>query len=88
MTEVPPQETMPRWALFADDVLTFAEARRKAAIAAVRKFVGEVNPVLSDRSRRKSVIESRLALAEELVTARIAFRRSVVRRAGQLTARD
>lgn len=84
MTETT-QPALPRWAQFWDDVLTAREVRRKSAIDAVRRFV-ELNPLISDRSRRKAVIEARLQLAEELVSARIEFRRAVVRSAAQVAA--
>jgi hypothetical protein len=42
-----------------------------------------VTPVLPDQSRRKTVIDAALDLAEELSTARIEFLRSVVRNAGE-----
>jgi hypothetical protein len=87
MTETPHQN-LPRWAVFADEILTAAEVRRRAAIAAVRRFVDEIHPVVSDRSRCKTVIDSRLDLAEDLTAARILFRRSVVHSVGQLVTKD
>ncbi len=82
MTEAP-QKTEPRWAELSDDVLESLEAGRKRGIEAVRKFVDEVSPVVDGESRRKTVIDAALNLAEELVTTRIEFMRSVVRSAGE-----
>jgi len=83
-----PQKTGPAWAGLSDDVLESVETGRKAAIEAVRKFVDEVTPVITDQSRRKTVIDAALDLAEELVTTRIEFLRSVVRRAGQTLSNE
>ena len=70
MTETP-QKTAPGWAELSDEVLESVETGRMAAIEAVRKFVDEVTPVLADQSRRKTVIDAALDLAEELVSMRI-----------------
>jgi hypothetical protein len=83
-----PQKTAAGWADLSDDVLESVETGRKAAIEAVRKFVDEVTPVITDQSRRKTVIDAALDLAEELVTARIEFLRSVVRSAGQTLSKE
>jgi hypothetical protein len=77
------QKTEPRWAGLSDEVLESVEAGRKQAIEAVRKFVDQVNAEVPDQSRRKTVVDAALDLAEELVTARIEFFRSVVRSAGE-----
>lgn len=82
MTEAP-HKAEPRWAELSDDILESVEAGRKKALDAVRKFVDEVNPAVTDQSRRKKVIDAALDLAEELFTARIEFLRTVVRSAGQ-----
>jgi len=87
MTETP-QKTAPGWAELSYDVLESVESGRKTAIEAVHKFVDEVTPVIADQSRRKTVIDAALDLAEELVTARIEFLRSVVRSAGQTLSKD
>jgi hypothetical protein len=86
MTEAP-QKTEPRWAELSDDVLESLEAGRKRGIEAVRKFVDEVSPVVEGESRRKTVIDAALNLAEELVTTRIEFMRSVVRSAGEAVSK-
>lgn len=86
MTEAP-QKTEPRWAEFSDEILESLEAGRKRGIEAVRTFVDEVNPVVDGESRRKTVIDSALKLAEELVTTQIEFMRSVVRSAGDAVSK-
>ena len=83
-----PQKSAPAWAELSDDVLESVETGRKAAIEAVRKFADEVTPVLADQSRRKTVIDAALDMAEELLTARIEFLRSVVRSAGQTLSKE
>ena len=85
MTEAP-EKGQPRWAELSDDVLESVEAGRKQAIEAVRKFVDQISPVLPEQSRRKTVVDAALDLADELVTARMEFFRSVVRSAGQAAA--
>ncbi len=82
------QKTGPAWAELSDDVLESVETGRKTAIEAVRKFVDEVTPVISDQARRKTVIDAALELAEELVTTRIEFLRSVVRSAGKTLSNE
>ena len=82
MTEAP-HKTEPRWAELSDEVLESVEDGRKKAIEAVRKFVDEVSPAVDDQSRRKTVIDAALNLAEELITTRIDLVRSIVRSAGQ-----
>jgi len=85
MTQSPektPEKSEPRWAQISDDVLESLENGRTQAIEAVRKFVDQISPVLPEQSRRKTVVDAALVLAEDLVTARIEFLRSVVRSAG------
>ncbi len=82
MTQAP-QKSEPRWAELSDDVLESLEAGRTRGIEAVRKFVDEVTPGADGESKRKSVIDAALELAEELVTTQIEFMRGVVRSAGQ-----
>lgn len=79
--------SLPPWAEFVDQILLAAEERRRSAIRSLRAFVEEVNPVISDRSRRKSIVESRLRLAEARVASRMAFRRNVVAAVVKLTAK-
>ncbi len=82
MTQTP-GKSAPRWAEVSDDVLESLESSRKQAIEAVRTFVDQISPVLPEQSRRKTVIEAALNLAEELGAARIEFFRSVVHSAGE-----
>ena len=78
-----PEKSAPRWAEVSDDVLESLESSRKQAIEAVRTFVDQISPVLPEQSRRKTLIEAALNLAEELGAARIEFFRSVVHSAGE-----
>ncbi|ORW60163.1 hypothetical protein AWC20_08835 [Mycobacterium parmense] len=82
-----PAKSEPRWAELSDDVLESVEAGRKQAIEAVRKFVDQISPVLPEQSRRKTVVDAALDLADELVTTRIEFFRSVVRSAGEVMSK-
>jgi hypothetical protein len=77
------QPTLLPWAQFRDDMLTSREVRRKAAIDAVRRFV-DSNPMITRHPRRKAVIEARLQLREDLLSARFQFRRAVVRNLNRL----
>lgn len=86
MTQAP-QKTEPRWAELSDEVLESLEAERKRGIDAVRAFVDEVSAAVDGESRRKTVIDAALKLAEELVTTRIEFMRSVVRSAGEAVSK-
>lgn len=81
MTQAP-EKSQPRWAELSDEVLESVESGRREAIEAVRKFVDRVSAEVPDQSRRQTVVDAALELAEELVTARIEFFRSVVRSAG------
>ena len=81
--EIREQPSLLPWAQFRDDMLTSREVRRKAAIDAVRRFV-DSNPMISRHPRRKAVIEARLQLREDLVSARFQFRRAVVRNLNRL----
>jgi hypothetical protein len=86
MTDAP-EKLQPRWAELSDDVLESVEAGRKQAIEAVRKFVDQISPVLPEQSRRKTVVDAALDLADELVTARMEFFRNVVHSAGQAVSK-
>ncbi len=83
MTETQQPPSLLPWAQFRDDMLTSREARRKAAIDAVRRFVDH-HPIINRHPRRKAIIEARLQLREDLVSARFQFRRAVVRNVSQL----
>lgn len=79
------QTVVERAADLSDDVLKSVEAGQLAAIDAVRKFVDTVDEALSakdDRSsRRETVIDAALDMADRLVTTQYEFLRSVVRSA-------
>ena len=82
-----PQKSEPRWAELSEEVLESVETGRKQAMEAVRKFVDQVGPVLPEESRRKAVVEAALDLADDLVSARMEFFRSVVRSAGEAVSK-
>jgi hypothetical protein len=69
----------------SDDVLKAVESGQRAAIEAVRKFVDTVDealPTIGDRpSRRETVIDGALEMAEKLVSTQYDFLRSVVQSA-------
>lgn len=81
--QAPQKSEPPRWAELSDEVLESVESGRKQAIESVRKFVDQISAQVPDQSRRKTVIDAALQLAEELVTTRMEFYRSVVRSAGE-----
>ena len=69
----------------SDAVLKSVEAGQLAALDAVRKFLDSVDealPAIGDRpSRRETVIDAALEMADKLVTTQYDFIRSVVRSA-------
>ena len=69
------------------EVLKSVEAGQRAAIEAVRKFVDTVDealPAIGGRpSRRETVIDAALELADRLVTTQYQFLHTVVRDAGR-----
>jgi CHASE3 domain sensor protein len=85
MTEA--QKTVAeRTAELSEELLDSVESGRKAVTDAIRKFVGtmeEASPALADESRRKTVIDAAVDLADSLVTTQIQFLRSVARTAGE-----
>ena len=70
----------------SEDVLKSVERGQRAAIEAVRRFVDTVDdalPAIGDRpSRRQTVIDAALDMADKLVTTQYDFLRNVVRDAG------
>lgn len=74
-----------RTADLSGEVLKSVEAGQRAAIEAVRKFVDTVDaalPAIGDRpSRRESVIDAALDMADKLVTTQYDFLRSIMRSA-------
>jgi hypothetical protein len=86
MTSTEKKTVVEQAAGLSDEVLESVEAGRRAAIEAVRKFVDtvdEVTPALVDASRRKTIVDAALDLADSLVTTRVEFLRSVVRNASE-----
>jgi hypothetical protein len=78
------EETLAgRAADLSEDVLGQVEDAQRAAIKAVRKFVEKVDeaiPALGDRpTRRETVIEAALDMADSLVKTQYEFLRNVVR---------
>jgi hypothetical protein len=72
-----------RAADLSDEVLKSVESGQRAAIDAVRKFVGAVDeslPAHGDEgpSRRKTIVDAALDMADKLVTTQYEFIRSVV----------
>ena len=86
-TTKPAEQKSPvdRSAELSDEVLKAVEAGQRAAIEAVRKFVDtvdEVLPALGGRpSRRETIIDAALDMADRLVTTQYNFIRNVVRSA-------
>jgi hypothetical protein len=83
MTEIQQHPGTLPWVQFRENMLTARETHRKAVIDAVRRFV-DVHPVVSRLPWVKTVIDARLQLREDLVSARFQFHRTVVRSLGQL----
>lgn len=79
------KSAVARTADLSEDVLKAVEAGQRAAIEAVRQFVDTVDealPAIGDRpTRRETVINAALEMADKLVTAQYDFLRSVVRKA-------
>ena len=69
----------------SEEVLKTVEAGQRAAIEAVRKFVDTVDealPAIGDRpSRRETLIDAALDMADKLVTTQYDFLRSIMRSA-------
>ena len=86
MTSTEKKTVVERAAGLSDEMLESVEAGRRAAIEAVRRFVDivdEATPALGDPSRRKTIVDAALDLADSLVTTRLEFLRSVVRSASE-----
>jgi N-acetylglucosamine kinase-like BadF-type ATPase len=85
ITAADQKSPVDRTAELSDEVLKAVEAGQRAAIEAVRKFVDtvdEVLPALGERpSRRETIIDAALDMADRLVTTQYNFIRNVVRSA-------
>ena len=81
------KRAVARTAELSEEVLKSVEAGQVAALKAVRKFIDTVDealPAIGDRpSRRQTVIDAALEMADRLVTTQYDFLRSVVRSADQ-----
>ncbi len=79
------QGAVARTADLSEEVLKTVEAGQRAAIEAVRKFVDTVDealPAIGDRpSRRETLIDAALDMADKLVTTQYDFLRSIMRSA-------
>jgi hypothetical protein len=85
MTETEQQPSTIPWVRFREEILTAREVSHKAVIDALRRFV-DAHPVISRRPRLRAIIEARLQLREDLVSARLQFRRAVLHGVGQLVS--
>jgi len=83
----PPKQkgAVAKTADLSEEVLKTVEAGQRAAIEAVRKFVDTVDealPAIGDRpSRRETLIDAALDMADKLVTTQYDFLRTIVRSA-------
>ena len=81
------KRAVARTADLSEEVLKSVEAGQVAALKAVRRFIDTVDealPAIGDRpSRRQTVIDAALEMADRLVTTQYDFLRSVVRSADQ-----
>jgi len=79
------KSAVDRTAELSQEVLKSVEAGQRAALAAVRRFVDTVDealPAIGDRpSRRETVIDAALDMADKLVTTQYDFLRNIVRSA-------
>jgi len=82
ITAAEQKSPVDRTAELSDEVLKAVEAGQRAAIEAVWEFVDEVLPALGERpSRRETIIDAALDVADRLVTTRYNFIRNAVRSA-------
>jgi len=85
-------DVVERAAGLSDEVLKSVESGGRAAIGAVRKFVDTVDealPAIGDRpTRRKTIVDAAVDMADQLVTSHYNFLRSVVRSADRALQPD
>ena len=83
MTSTEKKTVVERAAGLSHEVLGSVEAgrRRDPGGAQFVDTVDQVTPALVDASRRKTIVDAALDLADSLVTTRLEFLRSVVRSA-------
>jgi hypothetical protein len=83
----------------ADEVRESAKAGQQSATAALRKFRSTVDEALRERretisedsalhSLRKTIVDAAIELADELVTARYEFHRSILRSADRVLSKS
>jgi hypothetical protein len=75
----------------SDEVLKSVESGQRAAIEAVRKFLGTVDETLPEGehpSRRDKIVDAALDMADRLVEVQYGFIRNVVASAGRAVRRD
>ena len=81
-------DVVERAAGMSDEVLKSVEAGQRAAIEAVRKFVATVDETMPAHgdgpSRRQTVVDAALDMADRLVTVQYGIIRSVVASADQV----
>lgn len=79
-----PKSVVDRTAGLSEEVLESVEAGQRAAIEAVRAFVGTVEQALpGDSSQRQGVVDSALEMADRLVQSQHDFIRKVISSAGK-----
>jgi hypothetical protein len=80
------QTVVERASGLSDEVLESVESGRRAAIEALRKFASTIEEAIaqhSDPSRRKTIIDAALNLADELCTTQMELLHSVARSASE-----
>lgn len=80
-------KTEPRWAEISEDAVKSAKAGHSQAIQAVSKFLDKISTTVPDQSRRKTIVDAALDMAEELHSARTEVARNVVRSASQAASK-
>ncbi|MDY6872278.1 MAG: hypothetical protein SV966_17930 [Actinomycetota bacterium] len=83
-----PSDLVERAVALSDEVLKSVESGQRTAIEAVRKFVGAVEESLPGHgddhpSRRETIVNAALNMADDLVKTQYEFIRSVVGNAGE-----
>jgi hypothetical protein len=80
------QTVVERASGLPDEVLESVDAGRRAAIEALRKFASTIEEAIaqhSDPTRRKTIIDAALNLADELSTTQMELLHSVARSASE-----
>jgi len=83
-TSSSPKSVVDKTTGLSEEVLESVEAGQRAAIEAVRAFVGTVDQAIpADASRRQGVVDSALEMADRLVQSQHDFIRKVISSAGK-----